>query len=134
LRQITAIVIHCAYTPASMDIGIDEIRRWHVDGNGWRDVGYHWAIKRDGTIERGRSEAVAGAHVAGHNAESIGVCLIGGKAGSKTDCNFTRHQWKALESLVTALKTRYPTAVVKGHRDYTTAKDCPGFDVAAWWG
>ena len=41
------IVIHCAATKASMDIGLTEIRKWHVQDNGWRDVGYHYIIRRN---------------------------------------------------------------------------------------
>lgn len=138
MRQIDRIVIHCAYTRPDMDIGAAEIRRWHTDeppkGNGWRDIGYHWVIRRDGTIEAGRNEEIAGAHVAGHNATSIGVCLVGGMSDAAgSDCNFTRDQWRSLESLVGILVGRYPGAKVCGHRDLTTAKTCPTFDAAAWW-
>lgn len=131
MRPITAIVIHCAYTPVEMDIGVAEIDRWHRD-RGFNSCGYHYVIRRDGTIEVGRHEDVAGAHVAGHNTSTIGVCLVGGKRDDGDDCNFSRHQWRSLESLVTTLKGRYPGAEVKGHRDFA-ARACPTFDAAAWW-
>jgi hypothetical protein len=132
MREIREIIIHCADTPPSMDIGVAEIRRWHTDpppkGNGWAAEGYHYVIRRNGFIETGRDESRAGAHVAGRNAHSIGVCLVGGKGGP----NYTRHQWRSLESLVTTLQGRYPKARVCGHNEFA-AKTCPGFDVPAWW-
>ena len=72
------IVIHCSATPSNMDIGVDKIRKWHVDDNGWDDIGYHYVIRRDGTLEIGRDEAMVGSHARAVNGTSIGVCLIGG--------------------------------------------------------
>lgn len=133
MRQINKIVIHCADTPAGMDIGAEEIRRWHTDprpnGNGWSDIGYHWVIRRDGTVEPGRPEEDPGAHVAGHNADSIGVCVVGGKDGF----NFTRRQMAALEAKVIDLTSQHPGAKVVGHTDLDPRKPCPNFDVIEWW-
>ena len=53
-RDINTVVVHCAATKPSMDIGAKEIRRWHVDGNGWADIGYHYVIRRSGCIDSGR--------------------------------------------------------------------------------
>jgi N-acetylmuramoyl-L-alanine amidase len=128
VREIKEIIIHCADTPAAMDIGLQEIRDWHVRGNGWSDVGYHYIIRRNGFIETGRDESRAGAHVKGRNANSIGICLVGGRGGP----NYTRHQWRSLESLVTTLKGRYPQADVRGHNELA-ARSCPGFDAQTWW-
>lgn len=138
MRKIDRIVIHCADTPASMDIGVDEIRKWHTDpepgGRGWSDIGYHFVVRRDGTVEKGRPVSIAGAH-APPNAHSIGICLVGGKgADGKPDSNFTRMQWAALETLVLSLWRWYGPLVVTGHRDMDSRKACPCFDVAAWWG
>ena len=80
MREIDAIVIHCSYTPPSMDIGVREIYDWHVNDNGWKDIGYHYVIRRNGNIEIGRPEHTPGAHVAGHNHNTIGLCLVGAKA------------------------------------------------------
>lgn len=132
MREIDEIIIHCSDTPANMDCGRDEIDRWHK-ANGWSGIGYHYVIRRDGTIEDGRDIEMIGAHALGHNANSIGVCLIGGKGGSgKTDCNFTAAQWGALRILVSHLTSQYQGARVIGHRD-VAAKACPCFDVRSWW-
>ncbi len=79
MREINEIIVHCSATPESMDIGVKEIRDWHVNDNKWDDIGYHFVIRRDGTIECGRSIDKAGAHCKGHNAHSIGMCLVGGE-------------------------------------------------------
>lgn len=129
MRDIRHIIIHCAFTPASMDIGAETIRRWHTEPpRNWNDIGYHWVIRRDGAVEQGREERVSGAHALGRNHDSIGVCLVGGKP----DCNFTRSQWESLSALVSAISRRYPDARVSGHRDHS-GKDCPMFDAEAWW-
>ena len=41
-----------------MDIGAEKIKEWHTKGNGWSDIGYHWVIRRDGTLDKGRDEVV----------------------------------------------------------------------------
>lgn len=130
MREINAIVIHCAYTPVDMDIGAAEIKNWHVHDNRWRDIGYHYVIRRNGTVELGRPLSEPGAHVAGHNQKTIGICLVGGKP----DDNFTATQMAALGALVVELRRQFPDAAIKGHRDYQgTGKTCPQFDVGEWW-
>jgi len=91
------IVIHCAATKPSMDVGVDTIRDWHVNGNGWRDIGYHLVIRRDGSVEKGRDINDSGAHAAGYNSKSIGLCLVGGMAeDNSAENNFTAEQWTSL--------------------------------------
>ena len=134
MRTIDYIIIHCAATKPSMDIGAAEIRDWHVNGNGWSDIGYHWVIRRDGTIERGRDELDIGAHVRGYNVSSIGICLVGGiDEDGEPDCNYTFQQWLSLNSLTSSVKLRHTAAKVLGHRDFDSGKACPVFDVAEWW-
>lgn len=130
--MINKIVIHCADTFADMDIGAKEIDQWHRQ-RGWSQIGYHYVIRRSGEIEKGRPESTPGAHVAGHNTGSIGICLVGGKArGRENPCNFTRQQWSALENLVRILTLEYPQVEVLGHTDLDAGKSCPTFNVKAW--
>ena len=133
-RIINEIIVHCAATKPSMDIGVEEIYGWHVDGNGWSDIGYHWVIRRDGTVEEGRPEDCAGAHAKGHNNTSIGICLVGGidEAGD-ADANFTLAQYTALSKAIDAARMRHPIKKLSGHRDYAS-KACPSFDVQAFYG
>jgi N-acetylmuramoyl-L-alanine amidase len=72
-RKIDLLVVHCSATVATADIGAAVIRDWHKQ-RGFKDIGYHYVIRRDGKIERGRPEQQVGAHVQGFNAHSIGIC------------------------------------------------------------
>lgn len=137
MRSIKQIIIHCADTYPDMDVDAATIRKWHVEGNGWDDIGYHYVITRGGYTQKGREEAVTGAHAKGMNYTSIGICLVGGK--SKTthgpEVNFTTEQWTELTSLVLRLIDNYPEAEVIGHCDIPESggKTCPNFNVRAWW-
>lgn len=131
-RQATdTLVIHCAATD-EQDFSAADIRRWHVLENGWLDIGYHYVIRRNGDVELGRPKWAVGAHVAGHNATSIGICMVGG--GSTKECNnFTGAQWGALRAIVRNRLVEYPITKVCGHRDFPDVhKWCPSFSVAAW--
>lgn len=129
MRKIDLIVIHCSATREGQDFGVNDIRKWHRH-RGYRDVGYHYVIKLDGTIQLGRPETQAGAHVAGHNARSIGVCYIGGlDANGKATDTRTAAQKAAMHTLVAKLRTKYPNARVVGHRDLGVPKACPCFEV-----
>lgn len=132
MRAITEIIVHCSATPASLDIGAAEIDAMHRQ-RGFAGIGYHWVIRRDGRAEAGRSEADIGAHAAGRNAGSIGVCLIGGAdSAGRGEANFTPSQMATLGRLLAGLLIRYPGARVLGHRDTGAPKDCPSFDIAHW--
>lgn len=136
-NNVKYIVVHCSDTPADMDIGAAEIREWHLN-NGWIDIGYHYVIRRDGTLEPGREIFEPGAHVRGHNQESIGICLVGGavRRGGKLEPqdNFTRQQRDKVFDVVEALSVLYPKARVVGHCDLDPGKTCPNFDVSATFG
>ena len=130
MRKINEIIIHCSDSPISMDIGVDTIREWHVKERGFSDVGYHYVIKLDGTIEQGRSLDKMGAHCRGRNRHSVGVCYIGGRVEDSTDPKDTRtpEQRKSLESLVKGLKIVFNISEVSPHYKYST-KTCPNFNV-----
>ena len=133
-RRIDLVVVHGAATPPSMDIGADTIGRWHVDERSWRSIGYHYVIRRSGELELGRPLEQPGAHVRGHNQNSIGICLVGGQnENNNPDCNYTMNQYRVLEQLLFDLQGRYPDAAIKGHRDLDTGKACPCFDVEAFF-
>lgn len=130
--KVNKVVVHCTYTYPDMDIGVDEIRQWHVRDNGWKDVGYHYIIRRDGTVEQGRPENVMGSHVRGHNQGSLGIAMVGGKARQgELGTNFTSAQWHTLANLVKNLVAVHNCEVV-GHNDLDKSKTCPTFDVKSW--
>ena len=131
MRKIDLIVIHCAATKPNQDIGRAEIDRWHRE-RGWLGIGYHYVIRRDGRVENGRPLEKAGAHVQGLNANSIGICLVGGlNAKGQPAPEFTAEQWDALETLVRTLKKQFPNARIAGHNEFA-AKACPSFNVQEW--
>jgi N-acetylmuramoyl-L-alanine amidase len=142
MRHVTEIIVHCSATrPEWMGTAptadkVREIRRWHVSDRGWKDIGYHYLIDRNGTVATGRPVEQVGAHVQGHNTGTIGVCLIGGHGSSETDRfdqHFTAAQDKSLRTLLADLKRKFPgVSKITGHNQYA-AKACPGFDVGAWY-
>jgi N-acetylmuramoyl-L-alanine amidase len=127
------IIIHCSATRPSQDIGVAEIDRWHRQ-RGFLSVGYHYVIRRDGTLETGRSLYAAGAHARGFNHNSVGICMVGGVTEGDVNVaedNFTDTQKEALVGLVESLTKEFPEADVIGHRQ-VAAKACPSFDVRKW--
>lgn len=130
-RHVDKLIIHCAATPPKMDIGVKEITEWHKK-QGWKTIGYHFVIRRDGTVEVGRDMNQIGAHVQGQNTGSIGICLVGGVDDKgKAEANFTEKQWAELARCVRLFKAEYPKGTVHGHNEYA-AKACPSFNVAKW--
>jgi len=143
--KIDHIIIHCSdseFGSAAL------IRQWHMQGNGWADVGYHFVIANgqlapglhlpamDGAVEQGRlidadgelKKGEIGAHALGMNDRAIGICLIGVK-------HFTPRQLGSLFALVGELAHRYkiPPSQVLGHCELPQAggKTCPNLDMAA---
>lgn len=132
-REATnAIFVHCSATKATQDVGVREIRQWHKE-QGWLDVGYHFIIRRDGTVEDGRDVNAVGSHARGHNHNSVGVCLVGGiDEKGRHEANFTPQQMSSLRTLLEVLMDKYPIAVLKAHHD-VAPKACPSFDLQRWW-
>ena len=143
-RTIRRIVIHCTATPEGRDYSVWQIRRDHMM-RGWSDIGYHYVIYRDGSIHEGRDVNLAGAHVSGHNSDSVGIVYVGGlnASGDPADTR-TQAQRFALRSLLGDLRQLYPKASICGHRDLSPdlngngtvepsewVKACPCFDAAA---
>jgi N-acetylmuramoyl-L-alanine amidase len=141
MRQIDTLFIHCAATRPdwmqgeSVEAKKAEIDRWHRD-RGFDGFGYHYLIDRDGKVAQGRPLSRAGAHVRGHNAKSIGICLVGGfgsDAGDKFAKNYTPAQEMALRALIDTMQDEFPNTRVRGHNEVAN-KACPGFNVQEWIG
>jgi len=134
------ITLHCSDTPNGKWIDPLEVKRWHVDGNGWDDIGYHYLINVDGNVSSfatgvGRALNKQGAHVAGENKNNIGICLIGRSA-------FTKDQWKALREQIDGLRLLYqiPAWNIWCHYEFPSAKaqgkQCPNVravDFLLWY-
>lgn len=131
-RSIRKIYIHCSATPPDMEVYAKDIDRWHK-ANGWSGIGYHDVIPRNGMVEKGRPLHKAGAHVKGHNKDSIGICLVGGVTADMIPIsNYTPAQWKALRGLLVEYLERFPKATIHGHNEADPSKACPCFDVQQW--
>lgn len=129
MKKIKRLIVHCSATRENQHIDIETIRKWHVDGRGWSDVGYHYVIYLDGTIAKGRADSRQGAHCLKSNAFSLGICYIGGvETDGKTPKDTrTEAQKESLNHLLHTLKAMHPDAIIHGHRDFA-AKACPSFD------
>lgn len=148
MRRIDEIIIHCSDSPEGRNDKAEDIRKWHKQ-RGFNDIGYHYVIDLDGTVEQGRPIEQAGAHCTEHNAHSIGICYIGGaywrdgvnakgkpikgkdgKAVLIPKDTRTILQRMAMKELVAQLREQFPEATVHGHREFAN-KACPCFDIQA---
>ena len=128
MREITRAIIHCSATNPEQDFDAKDIDKWHK-ARGWSGIGYHYVIKLDGTLERGRDINKTGAHAFGYNKKSIGICYIGGvdMEGNPADTR-TDAQKKTLKILIGMINGRFPKATIHGHSEFSK-KDCPSFCV-----
>ncbi len=137
MRRIETVVIHCSASGDGRAKTREEIEREHQT-RGFRTIGYHYLVEPDGRVIVGRPEEHVGAHVEGHNTNTIGVCMIGTK-------KFTPAAWQSLKTLCEGFKLRMPKIGFCGHRDYSPDLDhdgkiepnewiklCPNFDVKSW--
>lgn len=147
-RRIDYIVVHCTATPEGQARTAEQLRREHK-AQGWSDIGYHYVVTLDGSLQLGRDVDIAGAHVEGHNSNSIGVVYVGGLENDprkpyrqlKAKDTRTEAQKATLLNLLMHLRDLYPNAKICGHRDFSPdknhngtiepsewIKDCPSFD------
>ncbi len=131
MRNITLIIIHCSAVTPWQESRAADIDRWHK-AKGWKGIGYHYVVRRDGTIETGRPLESIGSHCQYHNAHSIGICHEGGleMQGRPADTR-TPVQKVALRMLLERLHREFPIALILGHNVLNPMKACPCFDAAA---
>lgn len=136
---VTEIVLHCSATypgwlsSEGLTAKMREIERWHLE-RGWRAIGYHYVIDRNGALGTGRPETEIGAGVLGHNQGVIHICLLGGGGSSADDAfleNFTQAQDSVVRRLIADISRRTPIRRVSGHNEWAR-KACPGFHVPTW--
>lgn len=133
MREIKRIFVHCTAGPQTQTVA--EIQKYWKRVKKWTSPGYHYIIKPDGEIVPLQPEDKPSNGVAGYNSTSINVCYIGGvdKQGRPVD-NRTEAQKASLRTILKELKTRYPDAVIMGHREIWGAspknwkKMCPCFN------
>ena len=126
MRKINQIIVHCSATKEGQDFKAKDIKRWHLE-RGFSDIGYHYVVDLDGTIEEGRSLELIGAHTKGQNRDSIGICYVGGLdvSGEPKDTRTTQ-QKAALWFLIKKLRERFGNIPVYPHYKYAS-KTCPCF-------
>lgn len=111
------IILHHAEAKSA---SVEEVNRWHLE-RGWTGIGYHFYIRKDGRIYRGRPEWAVGAHAQGHNSRSVGICV----EGAYMTETMPKAQFDALVGLVREEMAKYPGAKVLRHKDVNST-DCPG--------
>ncbi len=137
--QVTHLVVHHsagANTAPSWSAVVNSIWNYHVNTNGWADIGYNWLIAPDGTLFQGRGDNVIGAHFCAQNSHTMGVCLL----GTYTNVSITAEARQTLVQLLAWKScnrnldpdninyhpgTQLILPVVCGHRD-GCATECPG--------
>ena len=119
------IILHHSLTKDSTTVSWGAIREFHVNRNGWEDIGYHYGIENlrgQTEILMGRMLDVQGAHCLGHNHDSIGICFV----GNFDDQIVPKESWNAGIKLVRFLTRQYDIQDVIGHKEVNPRKTCPG--------
>ena len=132
-RSSTEVIVihHAGFPDADKDSSAEEIHKLHREVNGWAGIGYHYVIRKDGTIEQGRKPLAVGAHALHHNKNSVGICVAGNFDIGKP----THAQMDSLKLLTAWLCQKYalnPTGkgVIVGHRNLNDTR-CPGKNLYA---
>ena len=123
MRDLQKIIVHCSASDLALHDDPAVIKDWHVNGNGWKDIGYHYVITKDGSVHQGRPLKEVGAHCEGENLFSVGICLTG-------EHEFSPDQFFSLAWLINHLLESNPSIKeVKPHTHYNKNKTCPNFDL-----
>ena len=102
--KTTRIILHHA---AAVTCSVQDVHRWHIN-NGWAGIGYHFFVRKDGSVYRGRPENAVGAHASGSNSDSIGICF----EGNFNEETMNDVQKNAGQELVAYLKNKYSINIV----------------------
>ena len=132
--SVRFLVLHCSASRCNQDYSVEQLRRDHK-ARGFYDIGYHFYIRKDGTMTQHRKLLEVGAHVRPYNRCSIGICYEGGLDEQGKPWNtMTTEQETRLIDLFRNLKILFPKAKIVGHRDLpgTTPKECPCLDAGSW--
>lgn len=138
-REVTEVVVHWTETPTNKNIGSEELNKIHLE-SGLKGIGYHYVIRRDGSLQRGRPVNIQGEHalVNNHDERSIGVVFVGGinvPSGTPNLENFvsvqslTRSQFNTFDHFCRSFYARFPGGQILGHNDIDPIENDPGFNV-----
>ena len=134
--SVRFLVLHCSATRCNQDYSVEQLRRDHK-ARGFYDIGYHFYIRKDGTMTQHRKLLEVGAHARPYNRSSIGICYEGGLDEEGKPCDTrTPKQTERIIELLYKLHKLFPKAKIVGHRDLpgTTPKECPCLDTHAVFG
>jgi len=124
-REVHSVFVHCSDSDRPEHDSWKVVDEWHKD-RGWSGIGYHYFIKKDGTIEKGRDlEEIPAAQI-GHNTGSIAICLHG-----RDISKFKEEQYESLRNICIAINNAYKDEKkirYRGHREVESGKTCPVFD------
>lgn len=135
-NSVRFLVLHCSATRCNQSYTVEQMKKDHK-ARGFMTIGYHFYIRRDGTMTQHRRLLEVGAHARPYNRCSIGICYEGGLDENGKPANtLTREQYDRLHDLFYILHQLFPNAKIVGHRDLpgTTPKDCPCLDAAKLFG
>lgn len=118
MKKVEGIGLH--HSGVTVLQSVEVIHNYHK-GKGWAGIGYHYYVRKDGSIYRGRPESMAGAHCNGINSISIGICA----EGNFSEETMSNVQKQALLELVKDIKSRYDIKWVRGHKEILSTS-CPG--------
>lgn len=138
-REVTEVVVHWTETPTNKNIGSEELNKIHLE-SGLKGIGYHYVIRRDGSLQRGRPVNIQGEHalINNHDERSIGVAFVGGinvPSGTPNLENFvsvqslTRSQFNTFDHFCRGFYSRFPGGQILGHNDIDPIENDPGFNV-----
>jgi len=120
-RKIHRVFIHCSASDHQHHDNIQTIKDWHL-ARGFSDVGYHFFIQKDGTLEYGRDSETTPAAQKGHNRNTLAICMHGLK-----EANFTQAQFDTLNALAVQIDHNYENISFHGHCE-VSSKACPVFN------
>ena len=118
MKEVEGILLH--NSGVSVLQSIEVIHNYHKN-KGWAGIGYHYYVRKDGSVYRGRPENMAGAHCPSVNSTSIGICA----EGNFNEETMSEVQKQAIIELIKDIKSRYNIKWIKGHREIL-ATSCPG--------
>lgn len=119
-RPVKRVFIHCSDSDVPAHDNVATIRKWHVKERGWKDIGYTFLITKDGTLHPGRDIEAVPAAQAGHNTNTIAVCLTG-------RAKFTEAQFETMRSLCASVHEQLPLVTFHSHKEVSPGKTCPNF-------
>ncbi|RZB58820.1 Amidase 2 domain containing protein [Asbolus verrucosus] len=129
-NPVPYVVIHhsespgACYSKADCIDAMQSMQNYHMDSNGWADIGYSFGVGSDGNAYTGRGWSRVGAHAPGYNSQSIGICLIGNWMNDVPPSQQLQAVHELIQYGVDNGKISSSYKLV-GHRE-VTATDCPG--------